>query len=41
VELWEVSVVTFPLLEGSNVTAIGAKSDAAGHIRRAADAMRV
>jgi HK97 family phage prohead protease len=26
VELWEVSVVTFPLLEGSNVTAIGAKS---------------
>jgi hypothetical protein len=41
VELWEVSVVTFPLLEGSNVTAIGAKSDAVGHIRRAADAMRV
>jgi hypothetical protein len=40
VELWEVSVVTFPLLEGSNVTAIGAKSDAARHIRRAADVMR-
>jgi len=26
VELWEVSVVTFPLLHGSQVTAIGAKS---------------
>jgi HK97 family phage prohead protease len=27
VELWEVSVVTFPLLNGSEVTAIGTKSD--------------
>lgn len=36
VELWEVSVVTFPLLEGSNVTAIGAKNDTAEAIRRAA-----
>jgi hypothetical protein len=26
VELWEISVVTFPLLEGSAVTAIGAKA---------------
>jgi len=26
IELWEISVVTFPLLEGSSVTAIGAKS---------------
>jgi len=25
VELWEISVVTFPLLEGSRVTAIGAR----------------
>ncbi|HEX3653733.1 MAG TPA: HK97 family phage prohead protease [Rhizomicrobium sp.] len=40
VELWEVSVVTFPLLEGSAVTAIGAKGDAARHIRRAAEAIR-
>src|SRR5437763_14870505 len=40
VELWEVSVVTFPLLQGSNVTAIGSKNDAARHIRHAADAMR-
>jgi hypothetical protein len=36
VELWEISVVTFPLLEGSAVTAIGAKSDAAEIIRKAA-----
>ena len=37
IELWEVSVVTFPLLEGSAVTAIGAKGDAAEIIRRAAE----
>jgi HK97 family phage prohead protease len=35
VELWEVSVVTFPLLPSSHVTAVGAKSVAAHHIRRA------
>jgi HK97 family phage prohead protease len=40
VELWEVSVVTFPLLEGSNVTAIGAKSaELAKAIRAAASRM--
>ena len=27
IELWEISVVTFPLLAGSKVTAIGAKGD--------------
>jgi HK97 family phage prohead protease len=27
IELWEVSVVTFPLLQGSQVTAIGTKKD--------------
>jgi HK97 family phage prohead protease len=32
IELWEISVVTFPLLAGSKVTAIGAASVAA-HIR--------
>jgi uncharacterized protein len=36
IELWEISVVTFPLLRGSAVTAIGAKTDPlAAHIRRA------
>ena len=35
VELWEISVVTFPLLPKSQVTAVGAKS-AAQHIRKAA-----
>ena len=39
VELWEVSVVTFPLLEGSNVTAIGAKNELAQAIRAAASRM--
>ena len=29
VDLWEVSIVTFPLLAGSQVTAIGARSDLA------------
>jgi phage head maturation protease len=27
IELWEVSVVTFPLLQGSQITAIGTKKD--------------
>lgn len=40
VELWEVSVVTFPLLEGSHVTAIGSAPGIANEIRRAADALR-
>jgi HK97 family phage prohead protease len=40
VELWEVSVVTFPLLRGSHVTAIGTKNDAARQIRRAARVFR-
>ena len=35
VELWEISVVTFPLLRGSGVTAIGEKSAAAKSIRDA------
>ena len=35
VELWEISVVTFPLLRGSGVTAIGEKSEAAKSIRSA------
>jgi uncharacterized protein len=32
IELWEISVVTFPLLAGSSVTAIG-RDDLAQHIR--------
>jgi HK97 family phage prohead protease len=40
IELWEVSVVTFPLLTGSQVTAIGAKSAVASEIRRAAEVFR-
>jgi len=41
IELWEVSVVTFPLLAGSEVTAIGAKGDSlANEIRKAAAALR-
>lgn len=39
VELWEVSVVTFPLLEGSAVTGIGAKGALANVIRNAATRM--
>jgi HK97 family phage prohead protease len=35
IELWEVSVVTFPLLQGSQVTAIGTKSALATQIRQA------
>jgi hypothetical protein len=42
VELWEVSVVTFPLLDGSHVTSIGAKTaDLARAIRAATAAMRI
>ena len=41
IELWEVSVVTFPLLAGSQVTAVGAAHDTAGEIRRAAAALRI
>jgi hypothetical protein len=40
VELWEVSVVTFPLLKGSHVTAIGKKNEVAREIRRAAELLR-
>ena len=40
IELWEVSVVTFPLLQGSQITAIGTKADAAALIRKAATAIR-
>lgn len=36
VELWEVSVLTFPLLEGSAVTAIGAKHADLAHVIRTA-----
>jgi hypothetical protein len=39
VELWEISVVTFPLLDGSAVTAIGSKSDGAQAVRTAADSL--
>lgn len=41
IELWEVSVVTFPLLQGSQVTAIGTKKDAlAQTLRKASIALR-
>ena len=40
IELWEISVVTFPLLQGSQITAIGTKADAATLIREAAAAIR-
>jgi HK97 family phage prohead protease len=39
VELWEISIVTFPLLKGSGVTALGEKRALAGHIARAAKRM--
>jgi len=35
IELWEISVVTFPLLKGSGVTAIGEKSTPARDLKRA------
>jgi HK97 family phage prohead protease len=41
IELWEISVVTFPLLAGSTVTAIGAQdNDLARVFRQAGAAMR-
>ncbi len=41
VELWEISVVTFPLLTGSQVTAMGSKGEnLAGEIRRASLVLR-
>ena len=40
IELWEISVVTFPLLAGSKVTAIGAKGDLARTLRQASAALR-
>ena len=41
IELWEISVVTFPLLAGSKVTAIGGKSHGlAREIRAAAQRLR-
>ena len=39
-ELWEVSVVTFPLSPQSHVTAIGAKGGLAGELRRASAVLR-
>jgi uncharacterized protein len=36
VELWEISVVTFPLLKGSGVTAIGEETALADAFKRAA-----
>ena len=41
VELWEVSVVTFPLLHGSQVTAIGAKSERPAANRSTASPWRI
>ncbi len=41
IELWEISVVTFPLLAGSKVTAIGAKSgELVRTLRQASAALR-
>ena len=40
IELWEISVVTFPLLAGSEVTAIGAKSELATRLRAAGRRLR-
>jgi HK97 family phage prohead protease len=40
VELWEISVVTFPLLAGSQVTAIGAPGGLARAFRDAGAALR-
>jgi HK97 family phage prohead protease len=42
VDLWEISVVTFPLLEAANVTAVGGKGSAlAEKIRQVTAALRV
>ena len=41
IELWEVSVVTFPLLQGSQITAIGTKKDElAESFRKASTSLR-
>jgi HK97 family phage prohead protease len=40
VELWEISVVTFPLLAGSTVTSIGARNDLARVFAQGSAAMR-
>jgi hypothetical protein len=40
IELWEISVVTFPLLAGSQVTAVGKKNGVARTIGAAADVLR-
>ncbi len=40
IELWEISVVTFPLLPGSGVTAIGKKNDVAASLKNAAQLFR-
>ena len=40
VELWEISVVTFPLLAGSTITAIGAGNDLARVFRDGAALLR-
>ncbi len=40
VELWEVSIVTFPLLSGSRVDAVGKNDETAKEIRRAAEVFR-
>jgi hypothetical protein len=41
IELWEISVVTFPLLQGSGVTGIGKKNALAGDLRKASAMLRV
>jgi HK97 family phage prohead protease len=40
IELWEISVVTFPLLAGSTVTAVGTKSELAARLRAASVRLR-
>ena len=41
IDLWEISIVTFPLLTGSGVTGIGAKgADLAAHIRKASSTFK-
>jgi uncharacterized protein len=40
IDLWEISIVTFPLLKGSGVTGLGEKNHAAHAIRGAAHAIR-
>ncbi|HEY2069823.1 MAG TPA: HK97 family phage prohead protease [Rhizomicrobium sp.] len=40
IELWEISVVTFPLLSGSRITGVGMKNAVAAEMRRAAEVLR-